>query len=310
MTIYIYILLGLLAGACFPIQATINSKLRSYTKSALTASLIAFSVGSIVLAFCLLIIDRQFYKIIDFSFPVSTFVGGAISGLIFNVTNIILFAKIGATITTLATITGQIIMGLILDHFGILDLSIQPISALRIIGVILMIVAIFLYQRANNPLADSTNPTKQGQYIKYWLLLGVFVGIFPPLQAAFNGQLRLATESILTATFISFFIGAILLACLVLMTEKRIKIPLHDDQRQRIPLWVFSGGLFGIMIVGGIIVVIHSLGAVLTTLIFIFGQILMAITIDHFGLFGIKKRKITRQKLISIGLMSLALILV
>lgn len=308
MSILPYILLGLLAGAFFPIQATINARLRTYAKTPLTASFIAFSVGSVILFITLITFDAQFYQRIDFSYPITVFLGGAASGLVFNVANIVLFAKIGATLTTLVTITGQMIMGIILDHFGVLDLPIQEISILRLIGVILMIIAIIIYQNAN--LKTQHHTTETNPHAKYWIVVGLFVGIFPPLQAAFNGQLRLATHSILTATFLSFFIGAIMLAILVFIVEKRIKIPLHDAQGNKIPLWIYTGGVFGIIIVGGTIVVIHQLGAVLTSIVFILGQLLMAVFIDQLGLFGLAKRTITYQKTIALLLMFVALIIV
>lgn len=309
MSILIYILLGILSGACFPIQATINARLRTYTKTPLTASLIAFSVGSIVLFVMLLIVDVKFYAKIDFSYPTIVFWGGAISGLIFNVTNIVLFAKIGATITTLVTIAGQMIMGAILDHFGVLDLPVKELSLLRITGIILMMAAIVLYQCANQS-AMRHAMDEQKSHTQYWTILGLMIGLFPPLQAVFNGQMRLATQSILTATFLSFFIGAVLLALLVLIVEKRIKIPTRDYNHQPIQLWVYTGGLFGILIVGGTIVVIHHLGAVLTSLVFIFGQLLMAVLVDHLGWLGLVKRQVTGQKIASLILMAIALLLV
>ena len=308
MSILPYILLGLLAGAFFPIQATINARLRTYAKTPLTASFIAFSVGSIILFIALLIFDMKFYQRIDFSYPASIFLGGAASGLIFNVANIVLFAKIGATITTLVTITGQMTMGTLLDHFGILNLPIHEVSILRLVGVILMIIAIIIYQNANKTTQNID--TTKNQYAKYWIALGLFVGVFPPLQAAFNGQLRLATHSILTSTFLSFFIGAIMLAILVLIVEKRIKIPTHTHEGQKIPFWVYTGGIFGIVIVGGTIVVIPHLGAVLTSIVFILGQLLMAVFVDHFGLFGLAKRRVTLQKIFALLLMFTALAIV
>lgn len=301
----IYILLGILAGAFFPLQATINAKLRMFTKTPLTASLIAFSVGTIVLFCLLLIFNPRFYEFIDISYPTTIFIGGAISGVIFNVVNIVLFAKIGATITTLSTITGQIMTGIVLDHFGLFNLSENHVSTLRIIGGVLMVIAMLIYQSANLKTVSSTNIKT-----KLWVFLGICVGVFPPLQAVFNGQLRLATESILTATFISFFMGAIILAILVLIVEKRIRIPRRDHDNQKLPLWVYTGGIFGTLIVGGTIVVIHQLGAVLTSLVFIFGQVLMAVILDHFGLFGLVKRRISVQKILALSLMLISLYLV
>lgn len=309
MTVPIYILLGILAGACFPIQATINAKLRTYTKTPFSASLIAFSVGAIVLFIILMLVDRYFFQKIDLSYPITTFIGGATSGIIFNVANIILFTKIGATITTLVTITGQMIMGAILDHFGLLDLATNKITLIRCLGIFIMIIALIIYQRSNSSQSPLDHIRKKFS-TRIWITLGVLAGIFPPLQAVFNGQLRLATNSILTSAFLSFFIGAVLLALIVLVVEKRITVPVRDKNNKPIKIWTYTGGLFGILIVGGTIIVIHHLGAVLTSLVFIFGQLAMAIFVDHFGLLGLTKRPISTSKFISLSLMIMALFLV
>ena len=63
------------------------------------ASFIAFSVGSIILFLTLMIFDTRFYEKIDFSYPLTIFIGGAVSGLIFNVANIVLFAKITSLVS-------------------------------------------------------------------------------------------------------------------------------------------------------------------------------------------------------------------
>lgn len=58
-----------------------------------------------------------------------------------------------------------------------------------------------------------------------------FIWVLPPLQTAINGKLRVATGSLLGATFISFFVGAIILLILILITQRRLEFPLYDTQK-------------------------------------------------------------------------------
>lgn len=305
----IYVFLGILAGAFFPIQATINAKLRTYTQSPLMASFIAFSVGSLLLLTSLIVFDANFYQNIDFSYPIQIYIGGACAGVIFNVANIVLYAKIGATTSSFVTITGQIITGVVLDHFGLFNLPVHEVSLPRIIGIVLMIIAIVIYQKGT-PQSIPVVHKKHDPKVMWWLLFGTFIGIFPPLQATFNGQLKLATQSVLASTFLSFFIGAIVLGILILIVAKYTRNPIYKLPMRTIPLWVYSGGIFGVVIVGSTIIVIHHLGSVLTSLVFILGQFMIAVLFDHFGLLGLAKRPITIQKMVALTIMGIALFIV
>ncbi len=118
------------------------------------------------------------------------------------------------------------------------------------------------------------------------------------------------TQSILLSVFISFFVGAVILALILLITKRKIVIPKVDLQGKKLPLWVYLGGLFGIFIVGGNIIVIKELGSVVTTIVFILGQLLTAVLIDHLGLFGITRRKIKKSQVFALVLICIALLLV
>lgn len=302
MNFIIFILLGILAGAFFPVQATINARLGQAAKNPVVASFVAFSVGSIVLFSLLLLFNFSSMTGLKFEGNSYLLFAGPVAGVIFNLSNIILFSKIGATITTMMTVTGQMVMGMLIDHFGLFNMTIQKISFSRIFGVVMMFIAIWLFQKSKG--MDKQKISFQ------WLLFGILIGIFPPLQSAFNGQLREVTHSILLATFISFFVGALLLGAILLITKRKISIPKVDLAGNTLPFWIYLGGIFGIFIVGGNIVVIRELGSVLTTIVFIFGQLLTAVLIDQLGLFGMNSRKISRSQIIALVLIGAALFLV
>ena len=296
MKITLYLMIGIIIGMLFPIQASISSRLSSYSKTPLTASFIAFSLGTVILFIINLIVDPAGISVgIDFSYPLYVFIGGAITGVGFNVANIILFSKLGASVTTIITVTGQMVVGILIDHFGWFDVPEIPINITRTIGTIIMILAISLVQPKKNR-TTITEEVKKNSKIT-WIILGVLAGFLPPLQTAINGKLRVATGSILGATFISFFVGAIILLILLLITQRRLEFPLYDTQKNRIPIWVYIGGIFGIFILTGNIIILPVLGSVLTTMIFILGQMIMALTIDQFGMFHLQKRKIDRRRI-------------
>ena len=310
MQITLYLIMGIIIGMFFPIQASISARLSSYSKTPLTASFIAFSLGTVILFIINLIVDPIGITTgIDFSYPLYVFIGGAITGVGFNLANIILFSKLGASITTLVTVTGQMIVGILIDHFGWFGVPANPISITTALGVVIMIFAISLAQPKKKKDSAVESEEKKDSKIT-WITLGVLAGFLPPLQTAINGKLRVATGSLLGATFISFFVGTIILITLILITQRRLEIPMYDTQKNRIPIWVYMGGIFGIFILTGNIVLLPVLGSVLTTMIFLLGQMIMALTIDQFGMFNLQKRKIDSRRIATLVLMIIGIIFV
>jgi len=89
MNFIFFILLGILAGAFFPVQATINARLGQAAKNPVVASFVAFSVGSIVLFLLLLLFN--FNSVTGLRFEGNSYLlfAGPITGVIFNLFNII-----------------------------------------------------------------------------------------------------------------------------------------------------------------------------------------------------------------------------
>ncbi|MFB6363464.1 DMT family transporter [Paenibacillus elgii] len=311
MEIALFLIMGVIIGMLFPVQASISARLSSYSKTPLTASFIAFTLGSVILLIINLIVNPRGISVgIDFSYPLYVFIGGAITGIGFHVANVILFLKLGASVTTIVTVTGQMIVGILIDHFEWFGVPANPISTTRIIGTIIMILAISLVQsKKKRDLTVASEEEKKDNKI-IWVILGVLAGFLPPLQTAINGKLRVATDSLLGAAFISFFVGAIILLILILITRRRLEIPLYDTQKNRIPVWVYMAGIFGIFIVTGNIVLLPELGSVLTTMIFLLGQMIMAVIIDQFGIFNLQKRKIDGRRIAALVLTIIGIIFV
>ncbi|MCO7175223.1 DMT family transporter [Sporolactobacillus kofuensis] len=150
----IYMLLGLVAGMLSPIQTSINSELRSAIQSPLVAALVSFSVGTLALILLVLILEHHRLvntnllekgKMIISGSPWWLWIGGML-GVIFVTSNIFLLPIIGAALTVVLALCGQMVIALIIDHFGWFGVPKHPINRQRIFGIILMIAGIFLIQ--------------------------------------------------------------------------------------------------------------------------------------------------------------------
>ncbi|TGA95832.1 DMT family transporter [Sporolactobacillus shoreae] len=150
----IYMLLGLFAGMLSPIQTSINSELRNAVHSPLVASLVSFSVGTVALILLVLLIEhRRLFKtnplekgkrVISKS-PWWLWIGGVL-GVIFVTANIFLLPMIGAALTVVLALCGQMVIALVIDHFGWFGVPKHSINVQRIFGIIVMVAGIFLIQ--------------------------------------------------------------------------------------------------------------------------------------------------------------------
>jgi transporter family-2 protein len=114
-----------------------------------------------------------------------------------------------------------------------------------------------------------------------WYAFGLLAGMAQAVQAAVNTQLRAAVQSPLWAALISFVVGTLGLALLVLAT--RASFPAKWPARP----WVWSGGLLGVLYVCAAILLLPRLGAGTMLALFVAGQMSMALLLDHFGLLGV-----------------------
>ena len=109
-------------GVLTPIQTAANSRLRQSVVSPFIASLVSFSVGTIFLLIVTLcekggiLIDKELFS----TLPWWAWLGG-VCGLWGLTVNIIIFPKLGAMQTALMPMLGQIVMGIIIDSFGLLQ---------------------------------------------------------------------------------------------------------------------------------------------------------------------------------------------
>ncbi len=87
----------------------------------------------------------HFYNNQSFNY---TWVVGGLLGVSFLTGNLLLLPKLGATLTVIATVAGQIIMGVIIDTFGLL-LTIHDFNLIKAIGVLLLIVGIVIMNQFN-----------------------------------------------------------------------------------------------------------------------------------------------------------------
>ncbi|MFT8320011.1 MAG: DMT family transporter [Bacillus sp. (in: firmicutes)] len=147
MPYFFLLITALIAGMALPVQTAVNAELRAAVISPYLAAMISFLVGAAVLCGLSLAIDHTIIpNRTVFTKPWWIWIGGAL-GVMLVLANVILMPQIGSALTVGLTLAGQLIIAIIIDHFGWFHLPVHEINIPRIIGVLLILVGIFLVQR-------------------------------------------------------------------------------------------------------------------------------------------------------------------
>jgi bacterial/archaeal transporter family-2 protein len=138
------LLLAFSAGAVLPLQAGINSQLRTYAGSPLIAAFISFLVGTVLLFAMTLLLRLPWPSLSALAqAPWWAWLGGLL-GAILVFLAIVLAEQLGAAVMVALIITGQMIVSLLLDHYGLVGYTRNTLSPARIIGTLLLLSGVFL----------------------------------------------------------------------------------------------------------------------------------------------------------------------
>jgi transporter family-2 protein len=138
------ICVGFLVGGLLGTQPSINGSLGKSVAFPLQASLISFASGTVILLLLNLIVGGgvplEFVEAPS-RLPWWTWMGGAL-GVVYVSTSLLLVPRIGSLPWFAAAMTGQIMIAILLDHYGLLGNPKAPVSALRLIGTLFLILGI------------------------------------------------------------------------------------------------------------------------------------------------------------------------
>lgn len=135
-----------LGGAATALQGPTNARLAAAVGSPVNAALVSFAVGTVALAFVALTLQARPDVAAMKTLPAWAWLGG-LYGCVFVVAAAWGVPKIGVAMTIVLMVAGQLVLSLILDHFGALGVPQQPISLSRIVGVALVIGGVLLVRR-------------------------------------------------------------------------------------------------------------------------------------------------------------------
>ncbi len=129
-----------------PVQAGLNARMGKAGGNAVYASMFSFAVGMVALVLYILLTRQSVSWSGVKAAPLSLWAGGLLGA--FYVTIIVLaFPKLGPGLTFGLIVAGQMLISILLEHYNILVAQQQPISFMKVLGVILIVAGVIIVRK-------------------------------------------------------------------------------------------------------------------------------------------------------------------
>ena len=142
-----------LSGAVLCVQSAMNGKLGSRV-GVLESAWLTFTLGALVMFIISFYTEPQ-HALTLFTVP-RWQVGGAFFGVIYMIVIVFAMPRVGTAAATVAVISGQLLMSLLIDNFGWLGNHVIPLGSNRIGAMLLLAFALGLIYKSNTVNAAKT----------------------------------------------------------------------------------------------------------------------------------------------------------
>ena len=295
--------IGVIAGIASTVQASVNTEARRFFRSPFITAGLNFMVAWLCLAAFILFNEHAL------SVPVHEIAKnppwiwlGGVCAIIIVTLNIVCVPKLGAAGNVMILNFGQIVTGLVIDHFAMFGADEARMSFMRLTGAVLVFAGLVLVTHEK----PSENEERRS-FPMFYAILAFIDGIACSTQIAVNGTLRVVVQSVSKATIVSMSVAIIstltLMTVLFVLKGKNGIFDKTDEVRPDFRVWMVSGGLFALTVVSGNAAVAPILGTGLSTIMNLIGMMASGLAIDAVGFLGIEKKPVTIKKIAGMLLM-------
>jgi bacterial/archaeal transporter family-2 protein len=280
-------------GLQLALQAPLNSRLGDWTGRLAASMVNALIGGLILLVLCLL--TGELGGLADIgSAPLWALTGGLL-GAYLVAGSTLTVARLGAGTIAAAIITGQLSSSLVIDGLGWFGLEESPVTPLRIIGILLLVLGTWLVTRSGpGAPAHHRIGREEAGLVAAMVLAGILVGAQPPI----NNALSHVTGG-LSAALVNFLVASIAILLLVLILGKGSRI----GQVRFVPRRYLWGGPIGVVTVVASLLLVDTIGATVLSAAIVTGQLLAGIGLDRLGVLGLERRELSASRLVGVALL-------
>lgn len=295
-----FIGLGILIGLFIPMQSAMNSRLRRTVGSPLAASGVSFTVGGLFSLVLILLLDGPGNLGMPADADPAWWMWTAgLFALVSLTGNILLFMRLGAVPSVILPVAGQVIMSLLIDHFGWFRTLHSPVTATRLAGALLVMTGVIIAVGLLRAPRGRSTPTDPQTLL--WSALGVSFGMTVTCMGAVTGALATEVHSSPKAAAVSSFVALGGILVLLAVTRTRPVYVRPDDRPN--PWWMWFGGFVGATYLIGYATLIPAIGAGVAITALLVGKMSGSLLIDRFGLFDALRRRVLPSQLAGLALM-------
>jgi transporter family-2 protein len=140
------VLLTAFTGGLVALQAPINSLL-GRSIGTWQAACLSFAIGTVALACIAALATGGLGQIADVRGVPWYYLTGGLLGAAYVTSILVTVRTLGAGGVVAATIAGQLAVSVVVDHFGLIGVAKQPVTAAKIVGVVLLGLGTYLVVR-------------------------------------------------------------------------------------------------------------------------------------------------------------------
>ena len=262
----------LVFGAAVAIQSRINGELGRALDDGYLAAVISFGSGLAILVVAMLFVRSGRVGLAEVVRAIRSrempwwFAAGGAAGAFLVLSQGLTAAVLGIALFTIAIVSGHTISGLLIDRRGLGTMEPKRLSTTRLVGSALALVAV--------AIAVSAQLSSE---IPVWMLVMPFIGgLGLGWQQAVNGQVKVRANSVLSATFVNFVVGFVILA--IAATIHTLIVGWPDSAPT--DWWLYLGGPIGVIGIAGATIVVRTIGVLLLGLGTVAGQLLTSLVLD------------------------------
>ncbi|MFJ6195199.1 DMT family transporter [Micromonospora sp. NPDC092111] len=261
------------AGLGVAVQSRINGELGVRLADGIAAAVVSFGLGLLVLLVLVPALPGGRRGLADLrralrdgSLRPWQCLGG-VCGAFLVATQGLTIGTLGVAVFTVAVVAGQSASSLAVDRAGLGPTGRQPVTAARLAGAVLTVLAVLLAvaDRLGDPAALAL------------ALLPLLAGVGIAWQQAVNGRVRAAAGSALTATLVNFTVGTA-----ALLATFAVDAAVRGRPTGALPTepWLYLGGPIGIVFIAIAAAIVRFTGVLLLGLATIAGQVVGAVLLD------------------------------
>ncbi len=273
LKVIVAVVASVISGMLVALQSRINGEFGLALGNGFLAALLSFSIGLSILGAVMLTRRKGRQGVVTVArairagdVPWWAVIGGAGGGFLV-LTQGLSAGVLGVALFTIAVVTGQTLGALVIDTRGWFGAPRVRLNLWRITGAGIVLTGVFV-------ALDFTPGETEVTGVLF--LLPLFAGAGTGFQQAVNGKVRTVSGSALSATFVNFLVGALVLGILFVLALPFTGGPVAWPDTW----WLWVGGAVGAFFIAIQVTTVTIIGVLGLGVSLVTGQLMGSVILD------------------------------